>query len=49
MASTDAAAPPNTWSNLCPAIETSPGSGQFQFTDPQAMNYPQRFYRVSSP
>ena len=49
LASTDAAAPLNTWSNLGPATETPPGSGQFQFTDHQAMNYPQRFYRVSSP
>jgi hypothetical protein len=49
LASTDVAAPLNIWSNLGPATETPPGSGQFQFTDHQATNYPQRFYRVSSP
>jgi hypothetical protein len=49
LASTGVAAPLNTWSNLGPANETPPGSGQFQFTDHQATNYPQRFYRVSSP
>ena len=38
-----------TWSNLGPATEIPPGSGQFQFTDHQATNHPQRFYRVSSP
>jgi hypothetical protein len=36
------------WTTLGSATEVSPG--QFQFTDPQATtNYPQRFYRVSSP
>ena len=49
LASTDIAAPLNTWSNLGPATEASPGSGQFQFTDHQATNHPQRFYRVTSP
>jgi hypothetical protein len=49
LASPNAAAPLNTWSNLGSAAETSPGSGQFLFTDHQATNYPQRFYRVSSP
>jgi hypothetical protein len=43
------AAPFNTWLNLGPAVETPPGSGQFQFTDPQATNYLMRFYRVTSP
>jgi hypothetical protein len=46
---TSVAASSNEWSNLGPAVETPPGSGQFQFTDLQATNYPQRFYRVSSP
>ena len=49
LASPNAAAPLNTWSNLGPATETQPGSGQFQFTDHQATSYPHRFYRVTSP
>ena len=49
LASPDPAAPLNTWSNLGPATETPPGSGQYQFTDHQATNYPRRSYRVSSP
>jgi WD40 repeat protein len=49
LASTNVAAPLNTWSNLGPATETPLGSGQFRFTDHQATNYPRRFYRVSSP
>jgi WD40 repeat protein len=49
LASTNSTAPLNTWSNLGPATESPPGSGQFQFTDHQAPNYPRRFYRVSSP
>jgi hypothetical protein len=47
LASTNAAAPLNTWSNLGPAVEAAPGT--FQFTDLQAPNYPQRFYRVKGP
>ena len=34
----------SNWNALGKATETS--SGQFQFTDPQATNKPQRFYRV---
>jgi hypothetical protein len=49
LASPDAIVPSNTWSDLGPATETPPGSGQFQFADPEAGNYPRRFYRVSSP
>jgi hypothetical protein len=49
VASNNSAAPVNAWSNLGPATETPPGSGLFQFTDHQATNYPQRFYRVRSP
>jgi len=49
LASSNLAAPLNTWLNLGTGTETAPGSGQFQFTDHQAPNYPQRFYRVSSP
>jgi hypothetical protein len=48
-ASTNMALPLNVWSNLGPVLETPPGSGQFQFTDPQAANFLQRFYRVKSP
>jgi large repetitive protein len=47
LASPSLAAPLNTWSNLGLATETTLGSGQFQFTDHQAPNYPQRFYRMS--
>lgn len=48
-ASTNAALPLNMWPNLGPAMEMPSGSGQFQFTDPQAPDHPQRFYRVQSP
>jgi hypothetical protein len=37
------------WSNLGSALETPPGSGNYQFTDTQATNNPSRFYRVRSP
>ena len=37
----------SNWNALGIATEVS--SGQFQFADPQATNYPQRFYRVSVP
>ncbi len=49
FASTNVALSSASWSNLGPALETPPGSGQFQFTDPGATNYPQRYYRVKSP
>lgn len=49
LASTNMASPMNTWSNLGPAMEVPSGSGQFQFTDPQVTNNPQRFYRVTTP
>jgi len=49
FASTNVASPFITWSNLGPAVESPAGSGQFQFTDPQAANNPRRFYRVHSP
>jgi hypothetical protein len=49
FATTNLALPLNTWSNLGPAVESPPGSGQYQFTDPQATNYAWRFYRVRSP
>ena len=41
--------PTSNWPTIGPAVETPPGSGQFQFTDPQATNLRQRFYRVKSP
>jgi hypothetical protein len=49
FASTNAAQPFNTWSNLGPVLETPVGTGQFQFTDSHATNYPRRFYLVTSP
>ena len=49
LANTNLAPPMNAWSNLGPATEMPSGSGLFQFTDHQAPNYPQRFYRISSP
>jgi len=48
-ASTNLALPFDQWSNLGAPVESPSGSGQFQFTDPQATNNPQQFYRVSSP
>jgi hypothetical protein len=47
LASTNAAAPLNTWSNL--GAPTESPAGTFNFTDTQATNYPQRFYRVTTP
>lgn len=47
IASTNVIAPLNTWSNLGTAIENL--AGIFQFTDPNATNYSQRFYRVTTP
>ena len=49
LASTNAALPLSLWSNFGAAVEAPAGSGQYHFTDPQATNSPQRFYRVSSP
>ena len=49
LASTNLTLPINLWTNLGPAAESPVGSGQFQFTDPQATNNVQRFYRVRSP
>jgi hypothetical protein len=49
LAGTNLAATANTWTHLGTATEVPVGSGLFQFTDHQALNYPQRFYRVSSP
>src|SRR5581483_1530268 len=50
VASTNVTMPLNTWTYLGPAVESPIGSGQFQFTDPQASsNYLQRYYRVKHP
>jgi hypothetical protein len=49
FASTNATLPLNSWSNLGPAVETPAASGQFRFTDLQATNNAQRFYRAKSP
>ncbi|HEX5217952.1 MAG TPA: choice-of-anchor Q domain-containing protein [Verrucomicrobiae bacterium] len=49
LATTNVELPTSHWLMIGPAIETPPGSGQFQFTDPQATNSAQRFYRVKSP
>lgn len=49
VASTNAAIPSASWPIIGPAIEMPPGSGQFQFIDPDATNLPLRFYRVTSP
>ena len=39
----------NNWTPIGYATESPVGSGQFPFTDTQATNYPQRFYRLVSP
>jgi N-acetylneuraminic acid mutarotase len=44
LASTNVSLPLSNWTALSGITEISPG--QFQFTDPQATNSPQRFYRV---
>ena len=49
LASTNVALPASNWPTLGLASEMPPGSGQFQFTDPQATNHVQRYYRVKSP
>jgi hypothetical protein len=49
FASTNVSLPFAQWSNLGHATEAPAGSGQFQFTDPQATNNKARFYRVRSP
>jgi len=49
FASTNLTQPLHTWQNLGAAAEIPLGSGHFQFIDTQAINYPQRFYKVRSP
>lgn len=48
-ASTNITLPFAQWSNLGGPVESPAGSGQFQFTDSQATNNSQRYYRVTSP
>jgi hypothetical protein len=47
LASTNAYSSIAAWSEVGGATELAPT--QYQFTDTQATNYPQRFYRVRSP
>jgi hypothetical protein len=47
LVSTNPALPLANWTSVGGLTEVAPG--QFQFTDPQATNNPQRFYRVRSP
>ena len=47
LASTNLALPLNNWTSLGAPIESP--AGQYQFTDAQAANFTQRFYRVTSP
>ena len=47
LAATNVALPTSNWTTL--GLATEMPAGQFQFTDPGATNYPQRFYRVKSP
>jgi hypothetical protein len=47
LATTNLSLPLSNWMVLAGVTEVAPG--QFQLTDPQATNSPQRFYRVRSP
>ena len=47
LATTNVTPSVSNWNALGTAAEIS--SGQFQFADPQATNYPRRFYRIRSP
>jgi len=47
LASTNPSSPIAAWSAVGAATEAAPT--QYRFTDTQATNYPQRFYRVRSP
>jgi hypothetical protein len=47
LATTNLSQPLTNWTTLGGITEVSPG--QFQFTDPQTTNYPQRFYQIQSP
>jgi hypothetical protein len=47
VASTNLALPLTNWTVLGEAMQVTPG--QYQFSDPQATNFPVRFYDVRSP
>jgi hypothetical protein len=47
LSATNLSQPLGDWTSLTGLTELSPG--QFEFTDPDATNNPQRFYRVRSP
>jgi hypothetical protein len=49
FAATNIDQPWSGWAVIGFATESPASSGQFQFTDLQATNYPHRFYRVRSP
>jgi hypothetical protein len=49
FATTNISQPSSNWTQIGFATESPSGSGQFPFTDTQAPNSPQRFYRVRSP
>ena len=46
---TNAALPLTNWTVLGPCVESPSGSGNYQFTDPQAKTNANQFYRVRSP
>jgi len=49
FATTNVALPTTNWTYIGAATEVPPGSGTFQFSDPNATNYTRRFYSVKSP
>ncbi len=49
LATTDLSLPGSNWTFIGFATESPPDSGLFQFTDAQAANNVQRFYRIRSP
>jgi hypothetical protein len=49
LATTNLSQSLSNWTPIGFVTESPVGSGQFPFTDTQATNYPQRYYRVRSP
>ena len=47
LAATNFSLPIENWTVIGQPLQIAPGT--FQFTDLQSTNYPQRFYRVTSP